>query len=218
MKKLIAFLMMTSLLGVFVVSAQESAEPRTQYELLNLSTPEAAVTTFIDLFQSRDYAGAFLVFAPEAQDAFYRAINLLALERAVVVLSQEEIADAYRDLLGFDHTETEQSTSNAPYLFDAFMLYAEQNDAFLVDLRGEFEILGTEDSTVPARRIAEESDDDDDAPLPAVDVIVSTEQHGEVRFRMVQVPSGRWRIYQVIVPGGDEEWLPWAVKSDETEG
>jgi hypothetical protein len=193
--------------------AQEATEPRTQYESFDLSTPEAAVTTFIDLFQSRDYAGAFLIFAPESQGAWQSAINLIAVERIIQVESREQVMDALGEIIGFDHTETEQGVTNSPYLFDTIMLYAEQTNAFLIDLRGEVEIVGTEDSTVLPRRNAEDTSDDE-SPLPAVDVIVATDQ-GEIRFRMVQVPSGRWRVYQVIVPGGDEEMLPWAVKVEE---
>jgi hypothetical protein len=82
--------------------------------------------------------------------------------------------DALGEIIGFDHTETEQGVTNSPYLFDTIMLYAEQTNAFLIDLRGEVEIVGTEDSTVLPRGNAEDTSDYE-SPLPQ-DVIVATDQ------------------------------------------
>jgi hypothetical protein len=215
MKRLFSVFMLTLLLVSSLVYAQDAA-PRTQYESFDLSTPEAAVITFIDLFQNRDYAGLFLILAPEAQSDWYAAINRFRYEFIIYASASEGLIDAMGEVIGFDHTETEQHANNIPYLFDSVMLYAEEQDAFPIDLRGQVEILRTEESTVPAPSSAEDSDDDE-TPLPAIDVIVSTEDQGELRLRMVQVPSGRWRVYQVIVPGGDEQRLPWAVKASESE-
>lgn len=75
----------------------------------------------------------------------------------------------------------------------------EEAVAFYIDLSGEVTIVDTQTS-------ATEQEED------AIDVITSVEGiEGEVAFRMVQVPSGRWRVYQVIVAGGDEEMIPWTV-------
>jgi hypothetical protein len=216
MQRLFSIFILTLLLASSLVYAQEDATPRTQYESFDLSTPEAAVTTFVDLFQNRDYAGLFVVLAPEAQSDWYAAINRFRYEFIIEASASEGLIDAMGEVIGFDHTETEQHPNNIPYLFDSVMLYAEEQDAFPIDLRGEVEILRTEESIVPAPSSAEDSDDDE-TPLPAIDVIVSTEDQGELRFRMVQVPSGRWRVYQVIVPGGDEQRLPWAIKASDSE-
>jgi hypothetical protein len=48
-----------------------------------------------------------------------------------------------------------------------------------------------------------------------MDVIAEVEGiQGVVIFRMVQAPSGNWRVYQVIVEDGDTEMVPWAVPDD----
>lgn len=205
-------LLLASMLSFGVALGQETTSPRTQYESFDLSTPEAAVETFVDVFQHGDYAGLFLILSPEAQHQFQLAFNIFRYEWLIDSAVSASFTDALEDIVGFDHTEAEHSAANLAYLFDSIMLYAEENDAFLIDLRGEVEILRTEDSTIPAADRAGASGGDDGA-LPAVDVVASTEREGELRFRMVQVPSGRWRVYQVIVPGGDEERLPWAVRS-----
>jgi len=74
------------------------------------------------------------------------------------------------------------------------MMIANRNDAYLIDLSG---------NVTPGN----ESSVGDDAEV--VSVVEGIE--GEVRFRLTQSPSGRWRVHQVIVPGGDEDIIPWSV-------
>jgi hypothetical protein len=199
-------------LTVASVTAQETA-PRTQYESFDLNTPEAAVQTFVDTFQQRDYAGLFLILAPQSQLAWGQVFTRFSFERIIA----PEAVDALMDSIdfGFNHTETEHSPQVTSYLFDDIMLFAEEHDAFLIDLRGEVQILRSEDNTIPAFHHAEENDEDE-TPLPVVDVITSVEGiEGEVAFRMVPTPSGRWQVMQVSVPGGDKEWLPWSVVMED---
>lgn len=219
MKRLLLVLLLTVSISVGMAAAQDAAPTaptaRTEYEALDLSTPEAAVTTFADAFQDGNYPRVFLVLAPEAQQGWYSGFSLFRPELLVDESMADQLFEATRDLFGFDHTETEHSPYNMPYLFDAVMQFAAENDAFVIDLRGDIDIVGTEESSVPSRENGE--DRDDDTPLPAVDVIVSTSELGELRFRTVQVPSGRWRVYQVIVPGGNENLLPWAIETADDE-
>ncbi len=190
----------------------QDTPPRTQYESFDLSTPEAAVRTFVDLFQRRDYAGAFLIFAPQTQSAWRRGISMFDFDALIQPDAGDELFDNIA--IGFNHTQVEHSVDVTNYLFDSIMLFAEERDAFLIDLRGDVEILRQEDTTIEAYDDPEDGDDDE-TPLPAVDVIASVEGiQGEVSFRMVPTPSGRWQILQVIVPGGDEEVMPWSVVSE----
>ena len=61
------------------------------------------------------------------------------------------------------------------------------------------------DGSEPRRRAA--SDDRNTTDLTAT--VEGTE--GPVVFRMVQAPSGRWRVLQVIAPGGDTGFIPWSI-------
>jgi hypothetical protein len=193
------------------VTAQETPS-RTQYESFDLSTPEVAVQTFVDTFQRRDYAGLFLIFAPQTQTAWQRSISVFNLDQLIDPSAVDKLLDNFA--VGFNHTQVEHSSDLNDYLFDTIMLLAEESDAFLIDLRGDVEILRSEDNTIPAYDDPELANDDE-APLPVVDVITSVEGvEGEVTFRMVPTPSGRWQVMQVILPGGDEELLPWSVVSE----
>ena len=83
--------------------------------------------------------------------------------------------------------------------FDDLMLAAARHEAFLIDLSGEVTIQSAAAGTPLG----------DDAVVDVVGAVEGID--GEVIFRTVQAPSGRWRVRQVVVPGGDEEMIPWAV-------
>lgn len=197
----------------FAESNAQDSSPRTQYESFDLSTPENAVTTFVELFHQRDYAGLFLVFAPQTQQAWYGWIQRFEMGKIV----NPGIVDVLIDerMFGFNHTETEHGPVLTNYLFDSVMLFAEERNAFLIDLRGNVEILRSEDSTMPPYGDAEDSSDNDAEDLPVVNVVTSVEGIAdEVIFRMVPTPSGRWQVYQVLVPGGDERDIPWSASTE----
>jgi hypothetical protein len=193
------------------VTAQEPS-PRTQYESFDLSTPEVAVQTFVDAFHQRDYAGLFLMFAPQTQTEWQGSISAFNIDQIIDPIATDKLLDNFA--FGFNHTETEHSPHLNDYLFDSIMLLSEEWDAFLIDLRGDVEILRSEDNTIPAYDDPELANDDE-TPLSVVDVITAVEGvEGEVTFRMVPTPSGRWQVMQVILSGGDEELLPWSVVSE----
>jgi hypothetical protein len=85
------------------------------------------------------------------------------------------------------------------YVFDQFMIAAKKHSALLIDLSGTVTIRESKESeAIPETQ--------------ATDVIVDVENiSGPVIFRMIQAPSGRWRVFQVITPGGNTEMRPWAV-------
>ncbi len=98
-------------------------------------------------------------------------------------------------------TRDEWEHINGSYLFDSIMLAAKEHSAFLIDLSGDVSILRTEENI---------------GGSSYSDVITNVEGiDGEVRFRMEQAPSGRWRVHQVIILDGDEDQIPWSVPTEE---
>ena len=81
------------------------------------------------------------------------------------------------------------------YLFDQIMLYAAHEDDLLIDLRGDLEILRSEES---------ETRDG----VRAMDVIAAVDGvSGEVVFRVVADRDSRWRVYLVSASGeGIDSW------------
>lgn len=171
---------------------------RTYYETLDLSSPEAAIHTFVEAFSRDDFPTVWLVFEPSAQLMWWIRLSNFEHNALIQTDNWEEIQmdiSTFAKGLG----EGEHSEADTGYSFDQFMLAARKHSAFIIDLTGPVEILSSEPSVT-------RQDD------PAIDVTVrieSTEE--EVVFRMVQSPSGRWRVYKVFVPGGEDGLPPWGI-------
>jgi hypothetical protein len=171
---------------------------RTYYESLDLSTPEGAVQEFCAAFRRRDYATVYLVLAPQSHFLMFQDMLMLRQGRLV----KKEFAAE----INLESCVASEGIGSCDYwderdlLFDDLMLRAEERSAFLIDLRAKETITGRRSATTHSGE-------------PAIDVTTTVEGiHGEVVFRTVQIPvSRRWRVLQVIVPGGNEELIPWSV-------
>jgi hypothetical protein len=175
---------------------------RTYYESLDLSSPEAAVGEFCAAFRRSDYATVYLVLTPRTQFILDQQMTLLRWGKLV---REEAAEDVVQELCvaseGLGNCDYE---GEMMFWFDELMLGAEKHSAFLIDLRGREHISGRRPATT-------------DEGYPAIDVTATVEGiSGEVAFRTVQIPSsGKWRVFQVVVPGGNEEFIPWSVPSAE---
>jgi hypothetical protein len=173
--------------------------PRTYYETLDLATPESAVQAFSEAFQREDFETVYLILAPSTQFVLQQHLHLLDFGCLVQIAHWDEIKADLSQVVD----EYEHAREDLRYGFDRLMLAAKRHSAFLIDLSGGITIIGTEASETTRG----------DA---AIDVITNVQGlEALVVFRMVQAPSGRWRVFQVIVPGGDEEVVPWAVPTTD---
>ena len=187
------------IIGAYILMNQSGqfslGDPRTYYESLNLSSPEAAVKTFTEAFAREDYPTVYFILSLRPQGMF-RA-RLFPQEYQYVF--DAESSEAIMNEVAF-YSKSFEYIEHASiwYLFDEVMLAAKKYNALLIDLSGSVNILSSE----PSETKWEET----------IDVLTEVEGiEGVVRFRMVQAPSGKWRVMQVIVPGGNENLFPWAV-------
>ncbi|MBN1138560.1 MAG: hypothetical protein JXM73_18365 [Anaerolineae bacterium] len=178
-------------------SPSSGEQARTYYETLDLGTPEAAVESFVDAFHRSDFMTVYLVLSPEAQRAWHEQIQRLRYQD---LFQCEE--DSCRKMMEEAFPDGPFEGEHSPdgwYLFDQLMVVAQAQKALLIDLSGEVKIVGRHDAETYQGK-------------DAVDLVATVEGIGEqVTFRMVQAPSGRWRVFQVILSGGDEEMAPWAI-------
>ena len=158
---------------------------RTYYESLDLESPEAGAATFVRAFARDDFMTVFFALDDEAHLAFQQHLALLEYDRLLDTASVPDLQAELRQVLS-----PELESFDMWHLFDRLMLMAGRHDAFLIDLGGEVTFEETASSDVSA-------------------VVAGID--GAVVFRMVESPSGRWRVRQVLVPGGDETILPWSV-------
>jgi hypothetical protein len=187
-------------------SGAPSSEPtaRTEYEGLDLSSPEAAVTTFSSEFQARNFPAVFDILSPSAQMLWEQDFTILNWRHLIMIGPGQSARDILGDTMMFDLSRAEHSFGNVRYAFDTFMVAASEHSAFLIDLTSPLTIISTS-------RLPETPSPSGDM-LPASLVTASVGHlEGDVRFKLVQVASGRWKVQQVITQGGNEELMPWSV-------
>lgn len=198
---LILFAFICLFTGCNSVSPENDDDARTYYESLSLDSPEAAVETFAESFQKQDFFTVFLVLSPSTQIRVENNINTLNYKELIDVENLAEAEEMLANTPQFQlMSEWEHLGSVSIYLFDSIMLAAGQNSNFLIDLSGDTSILNSEPRSDGSE----------------VDVFANVEGiDGDIIFRTEQAPSGRWRIKQVIVPGGNEDLVPWTVPDEE---
>lgn len=165
---------------------------RTYYESLDLASPRQAVATFADAFQRNDFMTVWLVLDADAQLRLQQALNMLQYDRFFDTVALPEYHTAVEaEVFPFQSWDSHDLWE----FFDRLMLMADRHDAFLIDLSGRLSINGESPNAGEY-----------------TDLIADVEGiEGDVIFRMAQAPSGRWRVHQVIAPGGDEQSVPWSV-------
>lgn len=171
-------------LGSGCTSSDERA--RTYYESLDLGTPLTAAETFVDAFAEDDFMTVYLTLDREAQFRVHQGMNLFEYGLLVRIDAIEDLEGELRRALAIEDMEH----ADAWYIFDRVMLMADRNDAFLVDLSGEVAL----ESAGP---------DEVRATVPGID--------GDVTISLTKSTTGRWRVRQVLVPGGNADDIPWAV-------
>jgi hypothetical protein len=180
-----------------ILDADRGDPPRTFYETLDLSSPEASVEIFADAFARDDFLTVYLILSARSQFIFTQRLRLFDYSYIIEPGSFERIRN---DVTLFaEGVGTGEHADESWYIFDQIMLAAKSHDALLIDLTAEVTI--TNSSSVEF--LDYEATVDVHAEVDGI--------QGDVIFRMIQAPSGNWRVYQVITPGGNIEMVPWAV-------
>ncbi len=176
------------------------SQSRTYYDTLDLKTPEKAVKTFVKAYQERDFWTVWLVFSGKTQAIVSQQFSLLDLHNLIDYETnsplEENIPYFNKGLFDGEHVDF-------GYIFDENMLAASENSMLLFDLSGVVVITSSTPSSISPTQ-------------EAVDVTTNVGKVQGIIFRMVQAPSGKWRLYQVILPGGvddssDPNCIPWSI-------
>lgn len=172
-----------------------TSEPRTYYESLDLETPTDAVKTFISAYKKNDFFTVFLILSPESQSRWTANLRLFNYKGLTAIKDPNEFHEI------FDTAIKDYEHHMDAYYFDMIMMAADNHQVLLFDFPGTTKILDEKEIELEGTKY--------------VDIAVKVEEEIEtMTFRMVQSPSQRWRVYQVILPGGDEDLVPWAIPED----
>ena len=187
----IALVLALGLIGVGCTAKSSGSDGAVNfYESLDLASPSAAVETFSDAFARNDFMTVWLVLDRQAQFVASQHIDWLQYRNLIRTDAVPDMQAEVSSLFVLDDLETTDRWN----IFSQIMMIADRNDAYLIDLSGE---------VTPG----DESQVGEDVEVASV--VEGIE--GEVRFRLTESPSGRWRVHQVIVSGGDEDMIPWSV-------
>jgi hypothetical protein len=169
---------------------------RTYYDSLDLETPETAVETFVAAFQQHDFVTVYMILSPAAQQTLTWNKKLLKRD-GIVTDPPEKFQEAlYEKQFNLEHIY------DTLLGYDLLLAVAAEHGALQIYLPGAVTIINSTNSVTPLGQ-------------SGVDVATQVEGiNGEVVFRMVQSPGDKWRVLQVIWPGGDPTQFPWAVKSE----
>lgn len=176
----------------------------TAYDRLDLSSPDAALRAFLTAYRQGDYVTVYWILAPATQLEWQKRLMMLDLGPMLrKPRGQASFPTATLEELVPPIDQWEQQDTS--FLFAHVMTFAKSHDLLPLDLAG-----------LP--------DDLSPAGLPELGTLIRTdERHAEltvplkayaqpVVFRLETSPLGKWRVRQVIPPGGDEASLPWGLR------
>ena len=192
MYRLVAVALGVALVGGACSASTATPEPRTFYESLDLSSPEATVETFVEAFTSDDFMTVWMTFDFSAQNEIRNTFNLLQYSALVdsdkIPNAGTTITDPISDLIG-------RGNIDMWHIFDELMLVADKHDAFLIDI-GRLETASLVGDIESGR---------------ASVVVVLAGSDDELIFKLTQGDSDRWFVHQVVTPGGYTTQIPWSV-------
>jgi hypothetical protein len=171
------------------------------YDRLNLTTPDAALRTFLSAYRDGDFVTVFWIFSPSTQTEWFRRLAQFRIDTLVKGFDFKDtalMADLVPPLKEIDQTDF-------GFAFAHMMVTAKRRGMLPLDVTGlpvdlspqNVPLLGKVTATTPVE----------------VDIAVALKNYtGPVIFRMQLARSGRWRLLQIIPPGGDEQSIPFGLR------
>ena len=181
-------------------AAAQTASPgtaRTYYDTIDLSAPDAAAQSFLAAWARRDYATVHMTFSPEAQRGWYGQI---ARNFSVATLFPAQAKAVWDGSIYGEagRARAEEFASDLNLIFDDLMLAAEQAGALPFTLG-------------PGAKVANQSASGDAAKL----TVETGGRPATIGLKLVRLPSGRWKIDQIVLPDADPALKPWGFKAPQ---
>jgi hypothetical protein len=170
------------------------------YDRLDLSTPDAALRTFLTAYRDGDYVTAFWVFAADTQDEVLRHAAQLNLRRLARMPAQGGMA-IMAEMLP-PHAELDQRDST--FLFANIMQVAKRRGLLPLDVAG----LPQDLSPANVPNLGRRTETTDGTTEIAVTLGA---YRAPVVFRFIRARTGRWRLRQIVPPGGDPTSVPFGL-------
>lgn len=173
------------------------------YDRLDLTTPEAALRQFLGAYRRGDYVTAFWILAPASQQAFLAHLMRFDLSKIARVSVTGAMTHAPEMIPPVNRLEQ----TDPSFSFAYAMQVARRLDIMPLNLAGMPEDMSP--AVVPRLGTPVQLADGQ------VEIAMPLQAYrAPVVFRMVRSPQGRWRVQQVLPPGGHVESLPFGLPTD----
>lgn len=194
------------------LSAPATAQPTTRaapssgslaYDRLDLQSAEAALRTFLSAYRRGDYVTAFWILTPASQSAFYTHLARFDMRRVARVTASSALMHAAEMI----PAQAQMDQTDMSFLFAHAMAVARRLDIMPLNLAGLPEdVSPTNVPRLGTRNQLADGRVEFAVPLPGY--------RAPVVFRMVQRAQGRWRLEQVLPPGGVLDSLPFGLPTE----
>lgn len=170
----------------------------TSYEHLRLGDAESALREFLSAYAKGDFLVAYWILSPEAQAELQRQLAMLNTE----AFFRGGIDGG--DLMRVFPAQAEMEQVDFGFLFADMMRFGIARGIEPVDVAG----LPADLSKTNVPDIGKRSERTDGQ----VDYAVALKSYAEpVVFRLKPSPGGRWRVHQILLPGGDGTAVPFSL-------
>lgn len=169
---------------------------RTYYEAIDFSTPESSAKAFLAAWARRDYPTVNVILTQEAQWGWSVQTNTpIGLK---TLLPREADAALKVSIYGSDGQQWHEILFDNNLVFDNLMRSAERFDALPFTIGAD-------------ARITRSNVDGNVATV----TVETAGQPPMLDLKLVHIPSGRWKVDQVVLPDADPALKPWGFKARE---
>lgn len=170
----------------------------TSYEHLHLADAESALREFLSAYGRGDFLVAYWVLSPDAQAELQRQLAMLNVD----AFFSGKVD--YKDLVLVFPAQADMEQADFGFLFADMMRFGVARGVQPLNVSGLPKDLSK--SNVPD--IGKRSERTDGQ----VDYAVTLKAYPDpVVFRLKTAPSGRWRVHQILLPGGNGTSLPFSL-------
>jgi hypothetical protein len=170
------------------------------YDRLDLSSPEAALRAFLTAYRDGDYVAAFWIFTADTQDEVFRHAAQLNMDRLARLPAQGRLAIMTEMI----PPTAEVDQRDYSFLFANIMQVAKRRGLMPLDITGLPDDLSP--ANVPSLGQRTETTDG------ITEIAMTLRAYREpVVFRLQRARTGRWRLRQVLTPGGDPASRPFGL-------
>ncbi len=178
--------------------AEAQSTAITSYEDLHLGDAESALREFLSAYHRGDFLVAYWILAPEAQTELQRQLAMFNADRFF-----SGTVD-FKDLAMLFPAQADVEQTDFGFLFADMMRFGLARGIQPLNVAGLPDDLSKSNVPVLGKR-TERTDG-------KVEYAVALKAYPKpVVFRLQTSPRGRWRVYQVLLPGGDESSLPFGL-------